>query len=780
MSLQTPTEFYPDNGQVITNCRNTYPFVTQRKDPATGEMVDVPSNDYANIINQPAWKFKFNCSGGNAACRWVNIEYKNVKTGKIKNTKVPRYGQRNNLYYNGDIYPCYMTEMCGVKDSDGSYIAYAGEDWQITLTLFQTDATTVTDSDEIGKGLYDIYFGRTRVMEYSNDSNLMFKIDKEIINLDTCYVGISGDSGIYRGDTFDFTTSNYYIIGGTYLEIAYNGTVERQLVKSYDKSTGEVTLFSPFSFTLTKGMEIKMFCNYLKDRPHYFKIRSIPRLRLGSQFFYRPYGMYRFLTLNTSYTQYEGVGIRHYQYSVYKSNLDKRKIICDNLVKTDDFKPTNNEEYSYPYIEFIAPTNYADIKVGDLLTMGTSSNPYRTIAPIRYVRTTDDKNKTVIVLDYNDIDDFIGGRGDYLYKVVREYPTEIYRSDRIYSSDLVHGVSMKELVDGTPIKIKINITTMDNITYDSSVWFDNGVSNGYSVNFKNNLKDEEDTFLNNLCNISVSNDNNIEFKLNFDEENQNALLSNLDFSRTWGTPLGFDMVYLFRTDLTGNQIVDYAEIDSNTNIYTLSDCSPRLNQDCKYSIALRTYYSKGNGNPYGLCYYYEFKNSVKVNSFNWNIYGLKHIDDKLDTNETILNKKHFQITDSFEFINEVDGGEINSHLGFHVHDGGEKPCATRSEEDYESGSFSANLMSASCNSLNDTNTEFDNSFERQVKWLNFIRDNDLFMLKSPKGDVWIISLSESGANRNYDTVGNEIFTQISYDWEEIYDIKDCIIHNINE
>ena len=89
-------------------------------------------------------------------------------------------------------------------------------------------------------------------------------------------------------------------------------------------------------------------------------------------------------------------------------------------------------------------------------------------------------------------------------------------------------------------------------------------------------------------------------------------------------------------------------------------------------------------------------------------------------------------------------------------------------------------MSASCNSLNDTNTEFDNSFERQVKWLNFIRNNDLFMLKSPKGDVWIISLSESGANRNYDTVGNEIFTQISYDWEEIYDIKDCIIHNINE
>ena len=776
MSLQTPTEFYPDNGQVITNCRNTFPFVTQRKDPATGEMIDVPADDLANIINQPVWKFKFNCSGGNAACRWVNIEYKNLKTGKVKNTKVPRYGKRENLYYNGDIYPCYMSEMCGVKYSDGSYIAYAGEDWQITLTLFQTDATSVTDDDEIGRGLYDIYFGRTKVMEYSDDSNLMFKIDKNIPNLETCYVGIAGDNGIYRGDTFDFTTSDYYIIGGTYLEIAHEGMVERKLVKSYDRKTGTVTLMDAFSFTLTKGMTVKMFCNYLKDRPHYYKIRSIPNFYLSDSFLYKNYSMYRLVTLTSIYKQFESVGIRNYRYSVYKTNPEKRKIICDNLVKTDYYE-ASDKTYEYSYIAFEAPSNYSDIKVGDLLVIGNSSNGYQSIAPIRYVRTTDSKDKTLVVLDHSDMSYFNFLPTGASYKIIREYPTEIYRSDKIYSSDLIHGINVKEVFDNTPLKFKLEVTTMDNITYDKNIWCERGVSPYCMVNFKNDIKNEEETFMNNLCDISITRDNNIEFKLNFNSEAQTYLLNSLDFSRTWGATSEFNMIYLFRTDLTGSQLVDYVEINSDTHIYTMRDCSQRLNQDCTYSLAFRTHYSNSNGNPYGLCYYYEFKDSVKANSFNWNIYGLRHIDDKLSTNETKFNKKHFQITQSFEFISEIEGGDITSHLGFHVHNGGEKPCTTRCEEHYESGSFSADLLTVACTTENGTENQFDNSFTRQNQWLEFIKNNDLFMLKSPKGDVWVVSLTENGANRSYDTAGNEIFTQISYDWVEVYNINDCIIHS---
>ena len=80
---------------------------------------------------------------------------------------------------------------------------------------------------------------------------------------------------------------------------------------------------------------------------------------------------------------------------------------------------------------------------------------------------------------------------------------------------------------------------------------------------------------------------------------------------------------------------------------------------------------------------------------------------------------------------------------------------------YETGSFTTQLVTLDCA----TDKIYDN-IEKVKKWTQFITDDCLFLLKSDKGDVWVVAISDN-PSRQYDESVDDIITTISYSWTEV-------------
>ena len=58
--------------------------------------------------------------------------------------------------------------------------------------------------------------------------------------------------------------------------------------------------------------------------------------------------------------------------------------------------------------------------------------------------------------------------------------------------------------------------------------------------------------------------------------------------------------------------------------------------------------------------------------------------------------------------------------------------------------------------------------------MEFISGDNPFILKSDKGDVWMINIVNS-PSRSYDETIEPILTKIRYEWAEVQDVEKCII-----
>jgi hypothetical protein len=103
-----------------------------------------------------------------------------------------------------------------------------------------------------------------------------------------------------------------------------------------------------------------------------------------------------------------------------------------------------------------------------------------------------------------------------------------------------------------------------------------------------------------------------------------------------------------------------------------------------------------------------------------------------------------------------------SNIGRTVHVGTSTyPTIAGTNNKYQSGTFSANLLTLECQ----TETISDD-IEKVRKWLDFITDDCLFILKSDKGDVWIVAISDN-PSRSYDESIDNVLTKVSYSWTEV-------------
>ena len=135
---------------------------------------------------------------------------------------------------------------------------------------------------------------------------------------------------------------------------------------------------------------------------------------------------------------------------------------------------------------------------------------------------------------------------------------------------------------------------------------------------------------------------------------------------------------------------------------------------------------------------------------------------KSTISQFVCSKTPYKVGDTWTFYAAIDSGEIVSNLGRNVHVGTSTyPTISGTNNKYQTGSFTTELVTLECA----TDKIYDN-IEKVNKWLKFITDDCLFILKSDKGDVWIISISDN-PSRSYDESVDDIITKVSYSWTEV-------------
>lgn len=232
------------------------------------------------------------------------------------------------------------------------------------------------------------------------------------------------------------------------------------------------------------------------------------------------------------------------------------------------------------------------------------------------------------------------------------------------------------------------------------------------------------------------------------------------------TMLNNDTVYL--TWRRNNLVIN------NVNITTCRVFRRNINED-KYvflgTSSSNSFFDVTAGNGQNYIYYLCYSNfkayvspTVTTNWIGWDIYSL---NDESNT----FNRHRYSIGKHWHFIADIQDNDITSNIGLTVHTGtGIKPKTTRTVTDYESGSFTADLLTLSC-----PDGEIVDNIDRVKEWTRFIKGQNDFMLKSDKGDVWIINISDS-PTRVYDSTSVYGLTSITYNWIEVQDVNDVIIN----
>lgn len=203
------------------------------------------------------------------------------------------------------------------------------------------------------------------------------------------------------------------------------------------------------------------------------------------------------------------------------------------------------------------------------------------------------------------------------------------------------------------------------------------------------------------------------------------------------------------------------DIDTGEEVYIGSPTTGRIYD---YTIANNHTYQYiivrlNNGNPI-----HTHKSAeITIGWDGWYISSLEYDKDS-------LNRHFYNINDTWHFVSSIDSGTITRNINSTLHVGTSSYAKTsRDNTKYESGTFSANLLTLEC-----PNNEIMDNITRVNKWMSFITENQTFMLKSDKGDVWIVNIVNS-PSRTYDESLNPILTNVSFEWAEVENVNKMVI-----
>jgi hypothetical protein len=157
--------------------------------------------------------------------------------------------------------------------------------------------------------------------------------------------------------------------------------------------------------------------------------------------------------------------------------------------------------------------------------------------------------------------------------------------------------------------------------------------------------------------------------------------------------------------------------------------------------------------------------TIKTNFMGYSITALNYM------NSYEYGTPIYEIGQSWKFIGETDDTQITQNIDRVVHVGHNRyTTAVSGDVNYSSGSLSVLLGYMNCN-----DKQFTDTIDMVKAWREFITQNTIFMLKSPKGDVLLVNVVDAPST-TYEENVSVIPTKISFNWAECGKIEDIEIH----
>lgn len=137
-------------------------------------------------------------------------------------------------------------------------------------------------------------------------------------------------------------------------------------------------------------------------------------------------------------------------------------------------------------------------------------------------------------------------------------------------------------------------------------------------------------------------------------------------------------------------------------------------------------------------------------------------------------RPRYKVGDQWKFVGEIQDTTVTQntdrvlHVGYNTY-----PTLTRTDCNYMSGTLSAMNGYVDC-----TTHKYVEDIDLIRAWRDFITRPTIYMLKSQKGDVWIVNITDTPTT-TYEENQKDIPTTFSFNWAECCSVNDIKIHPRN-
>lgn len=508
------------------------------------------------------------------------------------------------------------------------------------------------------------------------------------------------------------------IFGACYIEIN-NGTIcEKRMIENYnpelkygtDDGYGNydyrtyITISSPFSVKPTEGTTYRIFKNYITTPEYYFECYRTPVILPKTAL-----GQFGIIKCTSDYYQLQGVSVKNYQYSLYKS-------VENYIVSETTVIDNENNNNNTIYVENVQGDRY--VNNGNYIT----------------ISYTDDENgykvsETRTINGYSLVNNYVTVSEEFSFVPTNGMNVRIYAGvmSLISESPIIYNQSLEynfnNIIRDVKYRIVLKIVTQTNTTVENET---TGIFQSVSTNDGSRRFD-----------CYVDNDNN-DIRISYNVSTP-ALIEREDLNtlETDRVIFGYQPAH------------DYLVSSNKSYQYNLID--------------MVQIYGEWR---YGSKYTSSVLDPVWCN---WVIYGLEQ-NRNLSNEEP--NRVSVQVTGLWKLFINAEESEITQNLNRYTHTGYySKPKVTVNDNNYTSGSLTCSLAQ-----INPVDSKITDGIYKLQEWRKFISENEMFLLKNPKGDVWVVSITDNPTTK-CDYSNKLMQTTINFAFTECMDLKDIAIVN---
>lgn len=212
-------------------------------------------------------------------------------------------------------------------------------------------------------------------------------------------------------------------------------------------------------------------------------------------------------------------------------------------------------------------------------------------------------------------------------------------------------------------------------------------------------------------------------------------------------------------------IYNKAISETDTNLLSYSDYTIANNIKYRYIILLQV---KATQDIIGETIYRYYKYTTdwfSVSNDGWIISGLEK------TSRFACGKPIHKIKESWKLYAQLNSGDIVQNINSKIYNGyGSYVKVGKLENNYVSGTITTMLGTINC-----IDDEFEDNIQKVNSWRTFISEYNVYVLRSDKGDIWYVSISDNPTT-SYDE-DNNLYTTITFSYVQVGDIHDIYIES---